>query len=105
MATPEGRVKARVKVILKRFKNVWWYMPVSAGYGKHGVPDFIICANGKFLGVECKAANATVTSLQSQQAISINTAGGHWLLINDHNIEYLDRYLLLLGAQPHEAAT
>ena len=101
--TPEGKVKAQVKAVLKRYR-LWYFMPVSAGYGKHGVPDFICCANGKFIGIECKAKKGALTSLQSQQHIHITAAGGVVLVITEHDIDMLNRYLLLEGAVPYEAA-
>ena len=53
--TPEGRVKQDVKDFLESLKPLaWYYMPVPMGYGKRGVPDFIICYRGFFLAPETK---------------------------------------------------
>jgi hypothetical protein len=54
MATPEGKVKAAVKKELKA-RDIWYYMPVQNGMGVVGIPDFICCWNGWFLGIETKA--------------------------------------------------
>lgn len=75
--TPEGRVKSAIKKLLTR-ANVWYYMPVQNGMGRVGIPDFICCADGKFLAVEAKApgklANLTPNQEKVQQEI-IRAAG------------------------------
>lgn len=102
--TPEGSVKAKVKAILRRYK-LWYFMPVSAGYGKHGVPDFICCVRGTFLGIECKAKGGSVTHLQAQCHLEIVQAGGYTLVVNPHNVNVVEAYIQMLGASPHEIAT
>lgn len=97
--TPEGKVKAQVKAILRRYQ-LWYFMPVSAGYGKHGVPDFICCVNGKFLGIECKARGGDLTHLQAQCQLEITNAGGYTLVVNPHNVVVAEAYIQMLGALP-----
>lgn len=76
-ATPEGRVKAAIKTLLKD-RGVWFYMPVSNGMGTMGIPDFVCCVNGWFLGIEAKAPGKThtTTALQERQIALIHKAGG-----------------------------
>ena len=52
--TPEAKVKAKIKAILKEH-NVYYAMPIGTGYGNSGVPDFLCCVNGKFVAIEAKA--------------------------------------------------
>ena len=40
--TPEGKVKAKVKVILKEL-GAYYTMPVTGGFGTSGAPDFLVC--------------------------------------------------------------
>ena len=47
--TPEGKVKAKIKKVLKD-KDIYYVMPATGGYGNSGAPDFLICLNGKFIG-------------------------------------------------------
>ena len=54
MQTPEGKVKAKVKKLLKQY-DVYYFMPMQNGLGVHGIPDIIACCNGFFLGIETKA--------------------------------------------------
>jgi hypothetical protein len=75
--TPEGKVKAAIKAWLKK-QDVWYYMPVQNGMGMMGIPDFIICWQGRFFAVECKAPGkrATVTPLQERNIRGIQASGG-----------------------------
>lgn len=75
--TPEGRVKAAIKTFLKT-TDAWWYMPVQNGMGVTGIPDFILCVRGRFVGIECKAPGKenTVTVNQQRQIERIQAAQG-----------------------------
>jgi hypothetical protein len=82
--TPEGRVKAAVKALLKQL-GAWYYMPVSNGMGVHGIPDFIVCWHGWFIAIECKAPGKenTLTANQHNQIAAINSAGGVAIVTSD----------------------
>lgn len=84
MATPEGRVKDKVRARLKEY-GVWFFCPVSNGMGAHGVPDFICCHEGRFLAIETKAPGkrANTTELQDRQIMAIHKAGGSAVVIDD----------------------
>lgn len=74
---PEARIKQALKKMLKEeFPQVWTYWPVSNGMGAHGVPDLIMCAGGKFIGIEVKAEGKKVTLLQADQLQRIESSGG-----------------------------
>lgn len=78
-ATPEGKVKAVVVTYLKSLgPRCWYFMPVSNGMGKRGIPDIICCIDGKFVAIETKAPgkldNVTPHQLTNIQAIQV--AGG-----------------------------
>lgn len=60
-ATPEGRVKTKVKAELKR-RGAWHYMPVQNGMGVVGIPDIIACYMGFFIAIETKAPNKNPTT-------------------------------------------
>ena len=52
--TPEGKVKATVRKLLAQY-GAYYTMPLGAGFGVAGVPDFLCCVDGVFLAVETKA--------------------------------------------------
>jgi hypothetical protein len=75
-ATPEAKVKAKIKKILKD-NNVYFAMPIGTGYGSSGVPDFLCCVNGNFLAVEAKAGKGTTTALQDKNITRDKTSRWH----------------------------
>ena len=46
------------------------------GFGLKGIPDLIMCIDGKFVGVELKVGNNTKSPAQRIQAKRIQKAGG-----------------------------
>lgn len=96
--TPEGKVKAAVKKILESFKQfgLWYYMPVQAGYGRMGIPDFIICCAGKFIAIECKAEAGMTTALQRETLLQIANAGGGALVIYPEDVNTLAAHLNMI---------
>lgn len=83
-ATPEGRVKAKCKTILKE-RGIWYYMPVQNGMGVVGIPDLICCWDGKFLAIETKAPGKirALTANQKLQIRKIKEASGYALVIDN----------------------
>lgn len=90
--TPEAKVKKKVKDVLKEL-GAYYTMPVTGGYGKSGAPDFLICWQGMFFGVECKAGSNTATELQLRNLRAIRGAGGAAIVINETNIDKLSSWM------------
>ena len=88
MSTPEGKVKAAVKKLLDQHK-VYYFMPVTGGYSRNGIPDFVGCVRGKFFAIETKAGKAKPTALQLREMERIKAGGGIAFVINEDNIEDL----------------
>lgn len=82
--TPEGRVKKKVREWLDK-KGAYYYMPVSNGMGRVGAPDFLVCLNGRFVGIETKAPGkrSNTTPNQDREITWINSAGGVAVVIDD----------------------
>lgn len=98
--TPEGRVKAKIRAVLKTYApDVWYFMPVSGGYGKHGVPDFVCCVKGHFVAIECKAGAGRLTELQQQTQMKISNAQGVAIVLNQNNVDGIEQYLLMWGCK------
>ena len=74
MSTPEGKVKARVKTLLKQ-RGAYWHMPVQNGMGAPAL-DFHVCHRGRYAGVETKAPGKKPTARQTLTANEIAAAGG-----------------------------
>jgi hypothetical protein len=92
LRTPEGRVKDKVTKLLKSH-NVYYFFPVTGGYGVSGIPDIVCCHNGRFIAIECKAGKNKTTALQDRQLEMIRQSGGIALVINEENIHEVENII------------
>lgn len=72
--TPESAVVHAVKQWAKDKPDVYIVRVVQAG--EVGVPDFLLCVCGRFVGVECKATGQAPRTNQHLQLGRITAAGG-----------------------------
>jgi hypothetical protein len=93
--TPEAKVKKKVTTILKSI-GAYYFFPVTGGFGRSGVPDIICCLNGNFIGIECKAGDNKPTALQYKNLEEIQAAGGFAFVVNEDNIDSLERVLKVM---------
>ena len=82
--TPEGRVKAAVKKYLTE-QGAWWCMPVGTGWGRSGIPDFLVAWRGRFIAIETKAPGKlrNTTTMQDRELSNLNAAGAVAVVIDD----------------------
>lgn len=90
--TPEGKIKAKVKRQLDKI-GAYYFSPQAGIYGRAGVPDIVGCWKGKYFAIECKAGNNTPTDLQKREMERIFDAGGIVMLINEDNLDEVERNL------------
>lgn len=81
MATPEGKVKIRVKKVLAEF-SAWYHMPVQNGMGAPSL-DFVGCFLGWFFAVETKAGDKQPTPRQEHTMQQMRAAGAEVFLVNE----------------------
>jgi len=91
--TPEKKVKDKVVKILKAH-GVYYFFPATHGYGRSGVPDIVCCVRGLFLAIECKAGKNKTTPLQDRELEAIAASGGRSLIINEENIDLVERLVV-----------
>jgi pantoate kinase len=91
-ATPEAKVKKQIRKILDTTR-AYYAMPIGTGYGNSGVPDFLVCHEGHFIGIEAKAGKGTTTALQEKHLQDIRDAGGTSLVVNESNLKQLEELL------------
>jgi pantoate kinase len=91
-ATPEVKVKKQIRKLLDA-AGAYYAMPIGTGYGNSGVPDFVICHKGRFIAVEAKAGSNKPTALQELHLARIRAAGGIALVINETNMDLLQKEL------------
>lgn len=92
MSTPEAKVKAKLKKFLDSDPDkFWYYCPVSVGYGKHGVPDFLIAvrSDGRtlFLAIETKANGNKPTPLQLREIDKLRRVGAVVWVVDEVSID------------------
>jgi hypothetical protein len=90
--TPEGKVKDKIKAILKRH-SIYYAMPHGAGFGNAGVPDFLCCWHGRFLAIEAKAGKGKPTALQIKALGDIDKAGGTTCVVNEENLHEFEVFI------------
>lgn len=90
--TPEGKVKEKVKRILKAH-GVWYTMPRGTAVGSAGIPDLLCLCKGMFFAIETKAGNNKPTALQTMTLRAIEEHGGRSFVINETNIDQLEEFL------------
>lgn len=88
--TPEAKVKAKVKKILMEMQ-AYYAMPMGTGFGNSGVSDFLVCKQGLFYAIECKANGNKPTALQEANMKRIREAGGIALVIDETNVDTLKK--------------
>ena len=98
--TPEGRVKAQVKRMVKDLQDsgypVYLHMPVQNGMGKPTL-DFIGCIKGQFFAIETKAPGKKPTERQLDTMAEMQKAGAHVFVYDGSNPEVLATWLAMLS--------
>lgn len=77
--TPETAWKADIIAYLRIYYPQAWILSVRGGIGQRsGIPDLLVCINGRLLGIEAKApGRPTLLSPRQQEEIAaIRAAGG-----------------------------
>jgi Holliday junction resolvase len=91
-STPESRVKKQIRKILDTTRT-YYAMPIGTGYGSSGVPDFLACHEGHFIGIEAKAGKGKTTALQEDNMRRIRESGGTTIVVNEDNLNELEELL------------
>lgn len=81
---PETKFKAKVLDKLKLIKNIWVVKVQQKSIA--GVPDIIMCANGRFIAWELKVGSNRASPLQQYNIDCINKAGGIALVVTPDNL-------------------
>ena len=92
--TPEAKVKADLKRFLNAlWPDCWYFCPMTFGYGRSGVPDFIGCYKGKFFAVEAKAPGKESTPWQHREQAGIIAARGLCWVVDDVDEDFKKDFL------------
>lgn len=98
MATPEGRVKEKIKKILDGHRgSIYYFMPVPSGYGKPSL-DYLGAAGGHAFAIEAKAPDEEPTTRQDL-TIKAMLVGGVKVFVIDGKEAQLQALDTWLGEQ------
>jgi hypothetical protein len=97
--TPEGKVKDKVKAVLKEF-GLYYHMPVLNGMGEPTL-DFLACGEGLFISIETKAAGKVPTPRQQITIAQMRAAGAFVFVVScDEELARLRETLVALFRFP-----
>ena len=94
----EKNYENRIKDFLI-MKGCWfikyWSGNSSKGkkFTKDGIPDLLVCCNGKFIGVEVKAEHGRPKPLQLWNLRKIEEAGGFGILLYPEHFELFKNFI------------
>lgn len=91
----EKSFENKVKQFLTE-QGCWFVKTWSNGVQRSGIPDLLICCNGKFLGVELKAKNRKPSELQKWNIAKIKEAGGIGLILYPDGFEAFKNIIYML---------
>jgi hypothetical protein len=72
----EAQVLGQIVRWLQKIDGLWFMKTYGSMYGKAGVPDLIICLNGRFFAIEVKRPGGKPTDLQVATMDRINACWG-----------------------------
>ena len=105
--TPESKVKAKLRKLLKNYPDIYTYWPVSGGFGKTTL-DVLGCYRGRFFEIETKAPGKKPTLRQQFEIESIAYAMGKTFVITgtdspvfDELRQWLDELKTTVLHDPH----
>lgn len=85
--TPEGRIKEKVKKILKASPQCYYHMPVQNGMGAPTL-DFVGCSFGRYFAIETKAPGHKPTPRQEATIAAMRAAGAEVFVIDGNEGQY-----------------
>lgn len=86
----EKNLETKIKDFLKE-KKIYHFKTKGGIYGTIGLPDLIICINGKFVGLELKSKTGKARLQQYKNGAKITENKGIFAIINDYD-KFLELY-------------
>jgi hypothetical protein len=93
-STEEGKVKFKIKSILKAAPECYFHMPVQNGMGAPTL-DFVGCSRGRYFTIEAKKPGGQPTERQINTMKEVTDAGGRVFLIDGTDSPGVTSYIIL----------
>ena len=78
MKISESALQSKLVAFLKE-KKIYHVKIIMAGSAGH--PDYLLCASGRFLAVECKSESGRQSPIQAYREKEIKESGGEYVLL------------------------
>ena len=82
----EKNFENRIKKFLDE-QGAWYVKFFANAMTKSGIPDILVCLNGKFIGIEVKQEKGTPSDLQEYHLRQIEKSGGIGILLYPSGFE------------------
>lgn len=92
MSGPEKNFENKIKRLFKK-KGLYYFKFWGTMYTRSGVPDLIVCVNGRFLGVEVKAEEGKPSEIQLENIRQIRENGGYAVVCYPDQYDKLERLI------------
>jgi len=90
----EKNFENKIKKFLKE-QGAWVLKYWGGGaFTKEGIPDLLVCLNGRFIAVEVKAPNGKLSELQKWNIEEIKKAGGIAMVLYPSQFEEFKKLIL-----------
>lgn len=89
----EKTFENKIKKFLKE-QGCYFVKYFGCGFTQAGVPDLLVCCNGRFVAIEVKAENGKVSELQKHNIQEIKQAGGIALSVKPSGFDDLKKLIL-----------
>ena len=96
-----------IRWLRKTHPNVFYYKTNDRFVA--GLPDVVLCVNGRFLGIEFKSSRGRLTRLQALISVNIMGSGGEYLVTSSFDeacskVESLLKLNFNINRTSHESA-
>lgn len=95
---PESNFGKRFVAFLRTLPRTWYEKIQQVG--KKGTPDYIICCNGYFVGVELKVGKNEASLIQRLKIENILNAGGLGIILYEEGFEDFKRVMEHIASLP-----
>ena len=92
MSGPEKTFENKIKKYLKS-KGAWYVKFFANAYTPSGIPDILVCLDGRFIAIEVKAENGEPSDLQEYNLKKIARAGGIGILLYPSGFDNFKNYI------------
>lgn len=99
----EKNFENKIKQYLK--KEGCWFVKYWGGgqFTKKGVPDLLVCCQGRFIGLELKAEKGRASPLQLYNLQMIDESGGYAVLLFPDQLELFCHFIMCIKANDQYA--